>query len=393
MSARLLRSLAVVAALLILGMAIAGALLRLFGPATPQPFNIGSPIDFIAEAAAASTYAVVGVVLARRLPRHPVSWIFLGIGVAFAVVIVTWAYAVVALSVTPELPGARLGALVSTAFMQPIGLALLVALLVLFPDGRPIDGASRRILRLVPLTAALVTVGVCLTPGDIGIFTGLENPLRAGAPPIVGRLVTVAGMVASVLLAAAACGTLLRRYRAADNVQREQIRWFVWAGGVAVALAGGVLVLLAVVPEILNSTAEAIVIVLFSIGGALVPIACAIAIRRYHLYDIDRLISQTFVYGCLLAFVAGVYTALITTLEQVSVALTGQGSNVAVVLTSVIIAASLEPLKKRLEGYAERFRDAAEPIRVAVPVPDDAWIEAVANRVAEILRADGKRDV
>jgi hypothetical protein len=326
------------------------------------------------------------------LPRHPVPWIFLGIGISFAVVVLTWAYAVAALSQQPELPGARLGVLVGTALMQPIGLALLVCLLVLFPDGRPIDRFSRRILKLVPFTAGLITLGVCLTPGDIGIFSGLHNPLDSGAPPVVGRALTIVGMVTSVLLAAAACGSLLRRYRAADQLQRQQIRWFVWAGGLAVALAGGVLVLLAVFPEILNSPAEAIVLVLFSVGGALVPIACAIAIRRHHLYDIDRLISQTFVYGCLVAIVAGVYSALITTFEQMSVALTGESSNLAVVLTSVILAATLEPLKKRLEAYAERFREPAPPVPLPVAVPDDTWIEAVARRVAEILRADEKRD-
>lgn len=389
MPERILRTLAVVAGALTLVMAIAGALLRILGPATPQSFNIGSPVDFLAEAAAASTYGIIGVVLSRRLPRHPVPWIFLGIGLAFAGVVLTWAYAVVALSQTPELVGARLGVLVDTAVMQPVGLALLVALLVLFPDGRVIDRASRRILQLVPVTAAIAALGVALTPGDIGIFTGLENPLHLGVPATIGRVLTIAGVGSTVILAALGVQSLFRRYRAADKVQREQIRWFVWAGGLAVFLAGGILVLLAVDPNILNTPAEAVVLVGFSLGGAVVPIACAIAIRRYHLYDIDRLISQTVVYVSLVAIVGGVYAALISVAEVLASAF-GQGSSLAIVTTTLVLAALLEPLKKRIEAYVERFREEPEPKANAMPTPDDAWIEAVAVRVAELLRSDGR---
>ena len=393
MSERVLRPLAVLAGVLTLVMAIAGALLRIFGPATHQSFNIGSPVDFLAEAASASTYGVIGVLLSRRLPRHPVPWIFLGIGLAFAGVVLTWAYAVVALSQSPERPGARTGVLLDTAVMQPVGLGLLVFLLVLFPDGHPIDALSRRLLRLTPITAALIGLGVWLTPGDIGIFTGLQNPGAFGVPEILGRVITIVGVLSTVALAGAGCLTLLRRYRAADQVQRKQIRWFVWAGGVAVALAGGVLALLAVDPNILNTPAEAVVLVTFSVAGATVPIACAIAIRRHHLYDIDRLISQTVVYVSLVAIVAGIYAALISVAELLASAI-GQGSSLAIVATTLVLSALLEPIKKRLEAYVERFREEREPERepaptLPVPSPDDAWIEAVALRVAEILRSDG----
>src|SRR5687767_5538497 len=109
--APVLRALAWVAGGLIVGMAVVGALIRLLGPATPQTFNIGSGIDFVAEAIAASIYGFIGTLLALRLPRHPVPWIFLGIGLCFAGVVLTWAYAVAALSQTPELPLAREGLL------------------------------------------------------------------------------------------------------------------------------------------------------------------------------------------------------------------------------------------------------------------------------------------
>lgn len=382
---RLLRAVALLAGTATLLMAIAGAFVRVLGPAVPQTFNIGSPIDFIAEATAASIYAVIGVVLARRLPRHPVPWIFLGIGLAFAVVILTWAYAVVALSQAPELPLAHEGVLLGTAVMQPLGLALLVCLLVVFPDGRPFDRSARWILLAVPFTAALITIGVALSPGDIGIFTGLKNPLNPGVSAEVGRALTIVGAIATVALAAAACRSLFNRYRASDAIQREQIRWFLWAGGLAVVLAGGILVLLAVFPNILSTPASSIILVLFSIGGAVVPIACAVAIRRYHLYDIDQLISQTFVYTSLVAIVAGVYAALITALQRVSVELTGEENDVSVVITTLVLAIAFEPAKKRLEAFAERFREEPQANVALSPALDDDSIEAIATRVADLI--------
>jgi hypothetical protein len=389
MTDRALRTIAALVGVLTVVAAVAGAYLRIVGPAAAQTFNIGSPLDFVAEAVAASTYGVVGTILAARLPRHPVPWIFLGIGASFAGVVLTWAYAVVGLSQSPELPLAREGVLLDTAVMQPVGLALLVALLVVFPDGRPFDRSGRAVLWLVPVTAALLGIGICLTPVDIGIFTGLRNPLNPSLPEGIGRFLTVAGVASTVALGAIAVRSMLRRYRAATDVQREQIRWLLWAGGLAVLLAGGVLVLIAVFPQILTTPAEAIVIVAFSAGAAVVPVACAVAIRRHRLYDIDRLISQTFVYTGLIAIVAGVYSALITGLQRLSVALTGEETDFSIVITTLVLAIAFEPVKKRLESFAERFRDdvAAPRMSMAVADLDDDELDALAARVAERVAA------
>jgi hypothetical protein len=330
----------------------------------------------------------MGAILASRLPRHPVPWIFLGIGLCFAGVVFTWAYAVVALSqdAGPELPLAREGILIDAGILQPVGLALLVALLVVFPSGRPFDRLARWILRLIPFTAALIGIGIFLTPVGMGIFTGVVNPFGIALDESLGRAISVLGVIMSVVLGALACRSLLNRYRAADPVQREQIRWFVWAGGLAVVLAGGILVLIAIFPNILATSAEAIVLVTFSLGAAMLPIACAIAIRRYHLYDIDRLISQTFVYTSLVAIVAGVYAALITGLQRLSVILTGEETDFSIVVTTLVLAVVFEPLKKRLEGFAERFRDEPSPVPAPVAGMDEASIDAIASRVAAKLR-------
>lgn len=193
---------------------------------------------------------------------------------------------------------------------------------------------------------------------------------------------------------------MVLRYRAATDVVREQIRWFAWAAGLAIALIGGVLLLVNVDPALLTGTTETILLVLFYGVGTLVPIACAIGILRYRLYDIDRLISGTFVYGCLVAGVAGIYSAGMAAFERISVALTGQQSDLSIVLTTLVLAVSLEPMKRRLERFAERFKEApptgtaapreSSAVHVSQPpVPDDAWIELVATRVVELMGSNG----
>jgi hypothetical protein len=283
--------------------------------------------------------------------------------------------------------------LLDTALMQPAGISLLVCLLVVFPDGRPIDRTSRWILRLVPFTAALIALGILMTPNDLGIFTGVRNPFQLGTSTEAGRAVSAVGVLLTVALAALGVRSQVIRYRSADTVQRQQIRWFLWAGALAVVMAGGVLVLLALLPNILETPAEAIVIVVFSIGGAAVPIACAVAIRRYRLYDIDQLISQTFVYTALVAIVAGVYAALITTFQRISTALTGGDSDFSVVLTTLVLAVAFEPMKKKLEAFAERFRADDAPARAtdeAAGISDDQ-VDLIVSRVVEMMREERAR--
>lgn len=380
----------VVGALSIL-VAVFGALLRTFGPATPQSFNIGSPLDFWLEAATTATYALVGVILVRRMPRHPVAWIFVIIGLVFGGVVFTWAWGVFALSSRPELGGAQIAAMINTVVLAPVGLGLVVPLLYVFPDGHPVDRRAGRIALLAPVAAVLIGIGVLLTPGSIGIYTGLDNPLDPKLSPTVGRGISVLGVLLIIALSTYGCWTLVRRYRRATTVERQQIRWFLWAGTVATVVVGAALLIYNAAPALLHTPYEPVIVGLFAFAAALIPIACAIAIVRHRLYDIDRIISRTFVYGFLVAALAGLYSAAITALERISVAITGQESDVSIVLTTLILAFSFEPIKRRLEALAGRFND--EPEARATPTtvePDDVWVERVAQRVAQLLRERGE---
>ncbi len=197
---------------------------------------------------------------------------------------------------------------------------------------------------------------MALTPGSIGVFAGLESPLAIQEPAFIGRSVAVGGIIASVLLGAAGCRSLMRRYRTADGRVRSQIRWFLWAGSIGGVSAGTGVVLFSFSPDILSGPREALLVTSVALAAALLPIACAIGILHHRLYDIDQLISRTFVYGSLVALVAGAYSAGLAALERVSVALTGESSDFGVVLTTLILVVTFEPIERRLDRYAERFK-------------------------------------
>jgi hypothetical protein len=125
---------------------------------------------------------------------------------------------------------------------------------------------------------------------------------------------------------------------------------------------------------------------IFSIGGLLVPISAGIAILRYRLYEIDRVISRTFVFGALTAILAGLYTASLRLFTVVFVGITGESSDAALVVTTLILATSFTPIKQRLEAIADRnLRSPASASSSGglAPSPDlVAQIEAIARRAA-----------
>jgi hypothetical protein len=260
---------------------------------------------------------------------------------------------------------------------------LAVLLLHVFPDGRPIDRLSRWSIWLDFVASAAIGLGIALTPGSIGLFTGLDNPL-ALADPVVGRLLTIAGVAGVVAVSLTGLRSLAVRYRMAGTLEREEIRWFVWAGSLGAAVALLVTVLEILDPAVLSGPFEGLLVGLFAAAAALMPIACAIAILRHGLYDIDRLISQTFVYGVLLALIAGTYSAGLQALNKLVIAITGQSSDLATVLLTLVLAISFEPLKRRLTEFAKRFDKPATQAD-AKPKVDEALVDAVAAKVIEQL--------
>jgi hypothetical protein len=151
------------------------------------------------------------------------------------------------------------------------------------------------------------------------------------------------GMIAAALLAASA---LVVRYRRGDGVERAQIRWLALSGSfVAAAFA----IASFQISPISDRAWE-----LGFLFLSLMPIAIGVAVTRYRLYEIDRLINRTLVYGSLTAILAGIFTAGIGFAQRLFIATTGETSDAAIVLTTLVVATLYAPLRKRLEAVIDR---------------------------------------
>ena len=321
-------------------------------PRLPASFA-GSPWALVAITVCSFATLSLGAFLARRLPGNPVGWVMMIPGLALMPVLPSALMVHDALEVLRPAPGltSTVAWLVSS-ISAPVAIGSLTVVLLLFPDGRP---SSRRwaVALLVPIAAtALLTLGSALDRTLIW-FPMLAGPLDpSGIDPGVASLTRFAGflgLVASVLLAA---GSLIDRYRDADEALRRQIRWVVVAGTLTAITVAPLLV-----GRYLLRPGDAVgevIVVVAALGAATFPIAVAIAITRADLFDIDVIISRTLVYLPLTAILAGTYAALVAFLQRVFVALTGDTSDAVIVLSTLVLAAAFTPVRQALDGFVER---------------------------------------
>jgi hypothetical protein len=289
-------------------------------------------------------FTSVGAVLIDRRPHEPVSRITLVIGLMVVVAVGLRALAV-ALDARPgDLP--PIGALAAIIAQPLLILAFVTAggfLLVRFPNGAEGDRLTRVVNLLYVLIVACVAIGT-LTPGpiDLGGIAGAENPI--GVPFIddgAAWNVTILMALAYAASFGLSIVVVVRRYRRAGAVTRVQIRWVATAALLPLVF----IPLLFVGPEWIWST--------WFISTAAMPIAIGIAILRYRLFDIDRLIGRTLAYAIATALLA---TAFIGTnlLVQAEFSSAVGGNTLAVAASTLIVAALFQPIRRRVQAPIDR---------------------------------------
>jgi hypothetical protein len=338
----------------------------------------------------AVSFSPVGAIIAPRLPlRNPIGWLFCAIGLFGAMRLFTAEYAIATLLAAPDswlsvlLGGEALAWISSWVWMIHFGPFIFLALL--FPDGRLPSPRWRPFAALVALAVAGGTVAVALWPATAARFDSVTSPLGIEvAAKVINPVETI--MYALALTAAA---SLLVRLIRSKGIERQQVKWFAFAVGmlaISTTLAYGVSESM----DVLWLGWISSVLVIASMVS--LPVAMSIAIMRYRLYQIDSLINRTLVYGSLTGILALVYFCAIVVLQRVLVVLTGQESTLAVVASTLLIAALFSPLRSTIQSFIDRrfYRrkyDARKTLEVfSSQLRNETDLDALSDELVSVVR-------
>jgi hypothetical protein len=290
---------------------------------------------------------VLGGLVASRRPGNPIGWIWLGIGLGFALSSFGGSYATYALG-PGSLPAPKtLGTLVAGVGWV-VAFALLALALLLFPTGRLPSWRWRILAWAVVAAGALALILGPFVPGRSG-FAPVENPFGVGG--VAGEVIFVlanAGVIVILVATFLSALSLVFRYRRAAGEERQQIKWFAYA---AVVFGSLILLDLLGLDEPLGDVSWTLLNTMASLG---LYAAVGVAILRYRLYDIDVLINRTLVYGTLTATLVLVYLGSVVVLQALFRTVTGQGSQLAIVASTLAIAALFNPLRRRVQAFIDR---------------------------------------
>ncbi len=331
--------------------------------------------------------ALVGALIGWRKPANTVGWILLGCTVCLALQEFAREY------VTGGLASDSGSWLLPTmawllSWIYVPGVVLLLSFLPLhFPNGRlPSSGWRWVMWATVSFTVAMTVVSA-LAPGRIK-DTGVVNPLGIEALRSVFGLLEDVLQVFYLLIILACVSSLLFRFRRAGGDERQQIKWLLYA---AAALPAWFLVnpLLSAAFPALSELAASGLVDTFLLAG--IPIAIGVAILKHRLYDIDVLINRTLVYGLLTVTLALIYVGGVVALQGVLRALTGQESTLAVVASTLAMAAVFNPLRGQVQGFVDRrfYRrkyDARRTLEAySATLRDETNLKALHDNLAEVV--------
>lgn len=335
-------------------------------------------------------YVTVGVLVASRRPENPIGWIFCGTGlIAISFQGFALTYAAYALGVgSGSLPGGEYMAWVSEWVAMPVVALGTVLLWLLFPGGRLPSRRWRIVVWIAVLGSIMLAVGEALAPGLLDVLS-IENPLEIGG--VVGRFVETLGkfgiflFLASMLLAAL---SLIMRLVRARGEERQQLKWFAFA---AAMMIGGFSTF-----YLLSFSARLNEIGWFMgfLGFMLFPVAVGIAILRHHLYDIDIIINRALIYGPLTVTLALVYFGGVASTQLAFRTLTGlqQQPQLAIVASTLAIAALFNPLRRRIQSFIDRlfYREKYDTRRVleafSSRLRDETDLDSLNAEITSVVR-------
>ncbi len=322
--------------------------------------------------------------VASKRPGHPIGWLLLASALC---------YSVGGLSVS--LPQPTGGGLSPALFAQwagawawGVGVGLAVVVLLLFPDGRLPSRRWRPVLWLAIGVMLAIVLGVGFGSPFIG-DSRVPNPFALGGSvgEVLGALDAAFPLL--LLVALLAVVSVIVRWRRAREIERQQIKWLLYP-----ALLVG-LGLVAQVPLLtLTGSSEAVTDASNAIltgTFASLPVGIGIAVLRYRLYDIDRIISRTLAYAVVTVILGAVFVATILVLQELLAPVTS-GTPIAVAVSTLFVASLFQPVRRRIQNVVDRRFNRArydaerEVERFAAQIRDEVEVERVTGALTATLQ-------
>ena len=349
----------------------------------------GLTFDEIPLALAFFSYAAVGAVLMVRVPGHRLGPLFAFIGLA---PMFGEAFRVLGLRlVPPGAPPPGLISLMGEVLWRPALVLAMVFPALLFPTGHPLSrrwswvgwGALVLVFQFVGLTALQPDF---VTFSSTGEEVVVSNPVGVANMPHVEEVVDIGGFMMLGVLSLLALASLVVRYRRADVELRAQLKWLLYA---AALLVGWLVLVIG-----LGGEESAVIDLAYALALAGIPVAAAVAILRYRLFDIDVVISKTLVYGSLAVFVTVVYVALVV---GIGALVGGTGNLVLSIVATAVVAVAFQPVRHWVQRLVNRvvYGERATPYellselsgRMAYAQAIDELVPRIATMVGEGIGA------
>jgi hypothetical protein len=348
-------------------------------------------------------FPVVGALIASRRPHNPIGWICLAEGFLWMLLSMVDYYGVYGLAKPGSVPfPVGIYALGQWLWVPAVGL-LAIYLVLLFPDGRLLSRGWRPLAWLSAAIIVLESIAQGLIPGPLPDFGEVRNPFGLEGAPWVADAAN-AILVPFLFCILASALSLILRYRRSGGEVRQQIKWIAFAvsffGVVFVSVMVISLIIFFFAPETWERTADTppfwlellFYVMLLSFGG--VPIAVGFAVLKYRLYNIDLLINRTLVYGALSTMLVVIYFGGVATTQAIFRALTGQEQQpqLAIVVSTLVIAALFNPLRRRIQGFIDRrfYRKKYDAVKTleafSAKLRDETDLEALNNELVGVVR-------
>jgi hypothetical protein len=289
-------------------------------------------------------FGIVGAVIVARQPRNTIGWLCcaIGLGTSLFTFMSDYAFNVLA----RDLPGGVVLAILGASPWAALLGLIAILLPLLFPTGHLPSPRWRPLAWAAVVVISTATVLFALRP--VRVFDNPSFPVNPFGIESAAATIELAMSIALALiglLALFAAASVIIRFRQAKGVERQQLKWFAYAAALPAAYFG-----ISVLLEPQGNLAD----VLFFISIAVVPAAIGIAILRYRLYEIDRLINRTLVYGLLTALLGAVYAAVILGLGHLFGGIGGEPPSWVVAGATLAVAALFQPGRRRIQRVVDR---------------------------------------